>query len=54
MLAVGVRIDNVAYHVNEDSTAVSMVLQGLGAAIMPRLATEPIRQQYRYVVDLSR
>jgi len=43
LLSVGIRIDNkVAYQVNEDSTVVSMVLQGLGAAIMPRLAAEPI------------
>lgn len=33
---------NVAYQVNEDSTIVSMVVQGLGAAIMPRLAAEPL------------
>ncbi len=33
---------NVAYEVNEDSTIVSMVVQGLGAAILPRLAAEPI------------
>lgn len=32
----------VAYEVNEDSTIVSMVVQGLGAAILPRLAGEPI------------
>lgn len=32
----------VAYEVNEDSTIVSMVVQGLGAAILPRLAAEPI------------
>ena len=42
LLSVGVRINNVAYQVNEDSTSVSMVLQGLGAAILPRLAAEPI------------
>ncbi len=33
---------NFAYEVREDSTIVSMVLQGLGAAILPRLAAEPI------------
>ena len=33
---------NVAYEVREDSTIVSMVLQGLGAAILPRLAAEPV------------
>ena len=32
----------VAYEVNEDSTIVSMVSQNLGAAILPRLAAEPI------------
>lgn len=32
----------VAYEVNEDSTVVSMVVQGLGATIIPRLAAEPI------------
>lgn len=31
-----------AYEVNEDSTIVSMVMQGLGAAILPRLAAEPL------------
>ena len=33
---------NVAYEVKEDSTIVSMVAQGLGAAILPRLAAMPI------------
>lgn len=33
---------NIAYELSEDSTIVSMVLQGLGTAIMPRLAAEPI------------
>ena len=32
----------VAYNVKEDSTIVSMVAQGLGAAILPRLAAMPI------------
>jgi len=32
----------VAYEVKEDSTIVSMVVQGLGAAILPRLSAEPI------------
>jgi DNA-binding transcriptional LysR family regulator len=31
-----------AYEVNEDSTSVSMVMQGLGAAFLPRLAAEPL------------
>jgi len=33
---------NIAYELSEDSTIVSMVMQGLGAAIMPHLAAEPI------------
>lgn len=33
---------SAAYEVSEDSTIVSMVVQGLGAAILPRLAAEPI------------
>ncbi len=33
---------NVAYRVREDSTVVSMVAQGLGAAILPRLAADPL------------
>lgn len=33
---------NVAYSIKEDSTIVSMVAQGLGAAILPRLAAMPI------------
>jgi len=32
----------VAFHVKEDSTIVSMVAQGLGVAIIPRLAAEPL------------
>ena len=32
----------VAYQIKEDSTIVSMVAQGLGAAILPRLAALPI------------
>ena len=31
-----------ASDIQEDSTIVSMVVQGLGAAILPRLAAEPI------------
>ncbi|MGB3516640.1 MAG: LysR family transcriptional regulator [Elainellaceae cyanobacterium] len=34
----------VAYEIKEDSTIVSMVAQGLGAAILPRLAALPIPQ----------
>lgn len=33
---------NVAYEIKEDSTILSMVAQGLGAAILPRLAALPI------------
>ena len=33
---------NVAYEVQQDSTLVSMVQQGLGAAVVARLAAEPI------------
>ena len=33
---------NIAYELSEDSTIVGMVMRGLGAAIMPRLAAEPI------------
>lgn len=46
-----------AYEVNEDSTIVSMVVQGLGATILPRLAAEPIPagvQVYSLPVSLER
>lgn len=45
------------YEVNEDSTIVSMVVQGLGAAIIPRLAAEPIPatvQVYSLPIPLER
>jgi DNA-binding transcriptional LysR family regulator len=32
----------VAYEIKEDSTIVSMVAQGLGAAVLPHLAAMPI------------
>lgn len=35
----------VAYEIKEDSTIVSMVAQGLGAAVLPKLAAMPIPQQ---------
>lgn len=38
---------NIAYQMKEDSTIMSMAMQGLGAAIMPRLAAEPIPPQLR-------
>lgn len=33
---------NIAYEITEDSTVLSMVMQGLGISIMARLAAEPI------------
>ncbi len=36
------RAPKIAYEVKEDSTAVGMVIQGLGVTIMPRLAAEPV------------
>lgn len=56
MLAYGFPL-KVAYAVNEDSTIVSMVVQGLGAAILPRLAAEPIPERiqvYSLPVSLER
>ena len=38
---------NIAYEVREDSTIVSMVMQGLGATILPRLAAEPLPPSVR-------
>ncbi len=35
---------NIAYKVREDSTIMSMVMQGLGVGILPRLAAEPLPQ----------
>lgn len=48
---------NATYEVREDSTMVGMVAQGLGAAIIPRLAAEPIPpevQVYSLPVPLER
>ncbi len=48
---------NIAYEVREDSTIVSMVVQGLGVAIIPRLAAEPLPvgvQAYTLPVPLER
>ncbi len=42
--ACGVSL-NVAYEVSENPTMVSMVAQGLGAAILPRLSAQPIPPQ---------
>ncbi|MEL6579481.1 MAG: LysR family transcriptional regulator [Cyanobacteria bacterium J06621_12] len=36
---------NIAYEMREDSTIMSMAIQGLGAAIMPKLATQPIPRE---------
>ncbi|MGL5081428.1 MAG: LysR family transcriptional regulator [Microcoleaceae cyanobacterium] len=38
---------NIAYQVREDSTIVSMVMQGLGIGILPRLAAEPVPPQIK-------
>lgn len=54
--AFGVSI-HVAYHVGSDSSITSMVAQGLGATIMPRLPAEPIPpdvQVYSLPVPLFR
>ncbi|MEM9541537.1 MAG: LysR family transcriptional regulator [Cyanobacteria bacterium P01_E01_bin.42] len=32
----------IAYEIQEDSTAIAMVMRGLGATILPRMAAEPI------------
>ncbi|MGK7951328.1 MAG: LysR family transcriptional regulator [Xenococcaceae cyanobacterium] len=41
-----VNID-IAYEMKKDSTMIGMAIQGLGAAIMPKLAAEPIPPQLR-------
>ncbi len=38
---------NIAHTINQDSTIVSMVAQGLGIGILPRLAAEPIPAHVR-------
>lgn len=48
---------NAAYEIQEDSTIVSMVMQGLGATIMARLAAEPLPPEakiYHLPVRLER
>ncbi|MDJ0636731.1 MAG: LysR family transcriptional regulator [Xenococcaceae cyanobacterium MO_188.B29] len=48
---------NIAYEMKQDSTIISMAMQGLGAAIMPRLAAEPVPEQlqvYSLPVPLER
>ena len=48
---------NIAYEMREDSTMVSMAIQGLGAAILPKLAAQPIPPQlnvYSLPVPLKR
>ena len=32
----------IAYEIQEDSTAIAMVMRGLGATVLPRMAAEPI------------
>ncbi|MGL5871262.1 MAG: LysR family transcriptional regulator [Xenococcaceae cyanobacterium] len=47
----------IAYDIQEDSTIVSMVKQGLGAAILARLAAEPIPEEiqvYSLPISLDR
>lgn len=39
---------NIAYEMREDLTITSMAMQGLGAAIMPRLAAQPIPAEKVY------
>ncbi len=38
---------NIAYEMRQDSTIISMAMQGLGAAIMPRLAAKPVPSELR-------
>ncbi|MEB3232655.1 MAG: LysR family transcriptional regulator [Leptolyngbyaceae bacterium] len=38
---------DVAHHFSEDSTMISMVMQGLGAAILPQLAATPLPEEIR-------
>ena len=38
---------NLAYEITEDSTILSMVMQGLGATVMARLAADPIPKDLR-------
>jgi DNA-binding transcriptional LysR family regulator len=48
---------NATYKIKEDSTIVSMVMQGLGATIMARLAAEPLPREvqvFRLPVPLER
>ena len=48
---------NIAYEMREDSTILSMAIQGLGAAIVPELAAQPIPpalQLYSLPVPLER
>ncbi len=48
---------NIAYEMREDSTILSMAIQGLGAAVVPELAAQPIPselQVYSLPVPLER
>lgn len=38
---------NIAYEMKQDSAMTSMAMQGLGAAILPQLATEPLPKQLK-------
>ena len=48
---------NIAYEMKQDSTITSMAMQGLGAAILPQLAAEPLSEKlkvYSLPVPLER
>jgi DNA-binding transcriptional LysR family regulator len=48
---------NIAYEMKQDSAMASMAMQGLGAAILPQLAAEPVSEQlqiYSLPVPLER
>ncbi|VEP16354.1 putative HTH-type transcriptional regulator LrrA [Hyella patelloides LEGE 07179] len=48
---------NIAYEMKRDSTIISMAIEGLGAAILPRLAAKPVPEQlgvYSLPVPLER
>ncbi|PSB11760.1 LysR family transcriptional regulator [Pleurocapsa sp. CCALA 161] len=48
---------NIAYEMKQDSAMTSMAMQGLGAAILPQLAAEPVSEQlkvYSLPVPLER
>ncbi|NJK57082.1 MAG: LysR family transcriptional regulator substrate-binding protein [Pleurocapsa sp. SU_5_0] len=48
---------SIAYEMKQDSAMASMAMQGLGAAILPQLAAEPVSEQlkiYSLPVPLER